>query len=215
MKSGLTLLSPPLFSIPPRSTYEDQCRPSLNLYAPPTVASLSPSARCSSIFSLPELWRSDLRLGQAWQGTPPPPPPLPPKERLESYGEALPACSEPTNASPRAGRVESLPFRAGHTRVHLRRRETLCRGGFRMRLADEEYPELIEPAQLWMGTHPSCPSRLAATNQSLKEYLVKNPSLLGSKVVAKFGADLPFLFKVCLHRGRRRETGTQLTRALQ
>ncbi|KAL8290619.1 hypothetical protein RQP46_002877 [Phenoliferia psychrophenolica] len=51
-------------------------------------------------------------------------------------------------------------------------------------------------AELWMGTHPSCPSRLASSNESLKEYLAKNPELLGSKVVQKFGDDLPFLFKV-------------------
>ncbi|KAM0751288.1 mannose-6-phosphate isomerase [Meredithblackwellia eburnea MCA 4105] len=51
-------------------------------------------------------------------------------------------------------------------------------------------------AELWMGTHPSCPSRLLDTNESLKEYLAKNPKLLGQKVIDKFGDDLPFLFKV-------------------
>lgn len=55
--------------------------------------------------------------------------------------------------------------------------------------------------QLWMGTHPSCPSRLASSNESLKEYLVKHPELLGAKVVQKFGQDLPFLFKVRKLRG--------------
>lgn len=47
-----------------------------------------------------------------------------------------------------------------------------------------------------MGTHPSCPSLLLETKQSLKEYLAERPELLGEKVVSKFGKDLPFLFKV-------------------
>ena len=54
----------------------------------------------------------------------------------------------------------------------------------------------VEMTQLWMGTHPSCPSTLLATGQSLKEYLAQHPELLGEKVVQKFGKDLPFLFKV-------------------
>lgn len=49
-----------------------------------------------------------------------------------------------------------------------------------------------------MGTHPSCPSTLLETGESLKEYLKSRPELLGSKVVSKFGEDLPFLFKVRL-----------------
>lgn len=47
-----------------------------------------------------------------------------------------------------------------------------------------------------MGTHPSCPSTLLKTGESLKEYLHHRPQLLGPKVLAKFGTDLPFLFKV-------------------
>jgi mannose-6-phosphate isomerase class I len=43
-----------------------------------------------------------------------------------------------------------------------------------------------------MGTHPSCPSTLLETGESLKI----RPELLGAKVVSKFGEDLPFLFKV-------------------
>ena len=49
---------------------------------------------------------------------------------------------------------------------------------------------------MWMGTHPSCPSTLLETGESLKEYLKTRPELLGAKVVSKFGEDLPFLFKV-------------------
>ncbi|TNY20983.1 phosphomannose isomerase type I [Rhodotorula diobovata] len=51
-------------------------------------------------------------------------------------------------------------------------------------------------AELWMGTHPSCPSTLLSTGEDLKKYLKAHPELLGDKVVSKFGDDLPFLFKV-------------------
>lgn len=54
--------------------------------------------------------------------------------------------------------------------------------------------------QLWMGTHPSCPSTLLETKENLKEYLKAHPELLGDKVVKHFGDDLPFLFKVSLGR---------------
>ncbi|GAA6058992.1 hypothetical protein JCM10212_001702 [Sporobolomyces blumeae] len=51
-------------------------------------------------------------------------------------------------------------------------------------------------AELWMGTHPSCPSTLLESGDDLKQYLASHPDLLGKKVVDKFGDDLPFLFKV-------------------
>ncbi|XVF71627.1 hypothetical protein PTKIN_Ptkin12aG0054300 [Pterospermum kingtungense] len=63
----------------------------------------------------------------------------------------------------------------------------------------------IEPdrpyAEFWMGTHPSGPSFLADDddeddNVSLKEWIGKNPNVLGLKVLQKWGPDLPFLFKV-------------------
>jgi mannose-6-phosphate isomerase len=51
-----------------------------------------------------------------------------------------------------------------------------------------------------MGTHPSCPSTILETKESLKDYLADKPELLGEKVVKKFdGNDLPFLFKVRYH----------------
>jgi len=64
--------------------------------------------------------------------------------------------------------------------------------GFRV---DETKPY----AELWMGTHPKSPSLISASGESLASYLSKNPSLIGEKVIQKFGADdgnLPFLFKV-------------------
>ncbi|XVE72072.1 hypothetical protein DITRI_Ditri11bG0009400 [Diplodiscus trichospermus] len=61
----------------------------------------------------------------------------------------------------------------------------------------------IEPdrpyAESWMGTHNSGPSFLADEedeNVGLKEWIGKNPNVLGRKVLEKWGADLPFLFKV-------------------
>ncbi|XP_042513765.1 mannose-6-phosphate isomerase 1-like [Macadamia integrifolia] len=72
----------------------------------------------------------------------------------------------------------------------------------------------IEPsrhsAELWMGTHESGPSYVVENGQigggssgfdsaslkTLKSWISENPSVLGSKVVEKWGTDLPFLFKV-------------------
>ncbi len=51
-------------------------------------------------------------------------------------------------------------------------------------------------AELWMGTHPSMPSKVAKNGQLLKEVLLERPELLGDKVRNRFGNDLPFLFKV-------------------
>ncbi|KAK4055921.1 Mannose-6-phosphate isomerase [Microbotryomycetes sp. JL221] len=51
-------------------------------------------------------------------------------------------------------------------------------------------------AELWMGTHPSCPSKILETGESLKDYIHAHPELLGDNVRNHFGDDLPFLFKV-------------------
>ncbi|KAG8090195.1 hypothetical protein GUJ93_ZPchr0011g27974 [Zizania palustris] len=53
-------------------------------------------------------------------------------------------------------------------------------------------------AELWMGTHPSAPSSLAASGESLREWLARRgpAALLGRAVAARWGGDLPFLFKV-------------------
>ncbi|GAA5915889.1 hypothetical protein JCM6882_001751 [Rhodosporidiobolus microsporus] len=67
---------------------------------------------------------------------------------------------------------------------------------FAQGLPNFEYDENKPYAELWMGTHPSCPSTLYATGQDLKKYIKARPELLGDKVVSKFGDDLPFLFKV-------------------
>ncbi|KAK7691483.1 hypothetical protein QCA50_004882 [Cerrena zonata] len=58
-------------------------------------------------------------------------------------------------------------------------------------------------AELWMGTHPSSPSRLLSdVNTTLASHLAAHPELIGENVRARFvdaGAEegnLPFLFKV-------------------
>ena len=59
-------------------------------------------------------------------------------------------------------------------------------------------------AELWMGTHPSLPSkvvlRVTEEYEVLSEYLAKHPELVGKKVAEKFSDEkkgcLPFLFKV-------------------
>ncbi|SPO31474.1 probable PMI40 - mannose-6-phosphate isomerase [Ustilago trichophora] len=60
-------------------------------------------------------------------------------------------------------------------------------------------------AELWMGTHPSLPSRVIGEDrqgefETLSSFLEKHPELIGDKVVAKFSDEkpgcLPFLFKV-------------------
>ncbi|KAF6168364.1 hypothetical protein GIB67_018204 [Kingdonia uniflora] len=65
--------------------------------------------------------------------------------------------------------------------------------------------ELDKPyAEFWMGTHESGPSFVIEScgdgngddHVSLKEWVAENPSVLGDKVVKKWGNDLPFLFKV-------------------
>ncbi len=47
-----------------------------------------------------------------------------------------------------------------------------------------------------MGTHPSGPSILADTGITLKQWIEEHPAALGERVRARFGDDLPFLFKV-------------------
>lgn len=50
-------------------------------------------------------------------------------------------------------------------------------------------------AELWMGTHPSGPSIVAASGTPLSHHLLQHEDCLGEKEKQKFGTDLPFLFK--------------------
>ncbi|KAI1140031.1 mannose-6-phosphate isomerase [Hypoxylon sp. FL0543] len=51
-------------------------------------------------------------------------------------------------------------------------------------------------AELWMGTHPSNPSKDLETGRTLLELVESNQMLIAPSVRAKFGTKLPFLFKV-------------------
>ena len=65
------------------------------------------------------------------------------------------------------------------------------------RLADDQDPDLARPyAELWMGTHPSGPSTLLDDGELLRDWLVRKPDALGPAVAARWGGELPFLFKV-------------------
>nr|CAD7569465.1 unnamed protein product [Timema californicum] len=56
--------------------------------------------------------------------------------------------------------------------------------------------ELSPYAELWMGTHPNGPSVIKVSGQELGDWILANTNTLGVKVMAKFGPQLPFLFKV-------------------
>ncbi|KAF2397892.1 mannose-6-phosphate isomerase [Trichodelitschia bisporula] len=51
-------------------------------------------------------------------------------------------------------------------------------------------------AELWMGTHPSLPSKDLVTGRTLLDLVRDNTSLLGPAIAAKYDSALPFLFKV-------------------
>eukprot|EP00271_Cylindrocystis_brebissonii_P014548 TRINITY_DN35911_c0_g1_i1.p1 TRINITY_DN35911_c0_g1~~TRINITY_DN35911_c0_g1_i1.p1 ORF type:complete len:482 (-),score=87.42 TRINITY_DN35911_c0_g1_i1:1259-2704(-) len=62
----------------------------------------------------------------------------------------------------------------------------------------EPVVEETKYAELWMGTHPSGPSKVIGdgTVSLLKDWLAEHPKALGDKVASKWKGDLPFLFKV-------------------
>lgn len=51
-------------------------------------------------------------------------------------------------------------------------------------------------AELWVGTHPSGPALLKASQLSLKEWILRYPQSVGQVVYSRWGAELPFLYKV-------------------
>ncbi|KAF8467254.1 mannose-6-phosphate isomerase [Kalaharituber pfeilii] len=57
---------------------------------------------------------------------------------------------------------------------------------------EEEQPY----SELWMGTHPSNPSKEFSTGRPLHFLIETNHALVGSSVASKYGNNLPFLFKV-------------------
>ncbi|KAK2764396.1 Mannose-6-phosphate isomerase [Arachnomyces sp. PD_36] len=51
-------------------------------------------------------------------------------------------------------------------------------------------------AELWMGTHPSNPSKDVETQRSLLDLVQDNQALMSSEINERYGGKLPFLFKV-------------------
>ncbi|KAL2118717.1 hypothetical protein VTJ04DRAFT_8377 [Mycothermus thermophilus] len=51
-------------------------------------------------------------------------------------------------------------------------------------------------AELWMGTHPSNPSKDLTTGRTLLDLVQDNQALISQPVAARFGNKVPFLFKV-------------------
>lgn len=50
--------------------------------------------------------------------------------------------------------------------------------------------------KLWMGTHPSLPSKDVETQRTLLDLVQDNLALMSIEVSEKYGGKLPFLFKV-------------------
>ncbi|KAJ5682503.1 mannose-6-phosphate isomerase class I [Penicillium macrosclerotiorum] len=50
--------------------------------------------------------------------------------------------------------------------------------------------------QLWMGTHPSLPSKDLETQRTLLDLVQDNQALLSTEISERYGGRLPFLFKV-------------------
>jgi mannose-6-phosphate isomerase len=57
-------------------------------------------------------------------------------------------------------------------------------------------PSTLPEAELWIGAHPKAPSRLSDGHSLLEAIRADPDAMLGSEVVARFGAKLPFLLKV-------------------
>ncbi|KAK2744151.1 Mannose-6-phosphate isomerase [Myotisia sp. PD_48] len=51
-------------------------------------------------------------------------------------------------------------------------------------------------AELWMGTHPSLPSKDVETQRTLLDMVQTNIALMSQEIVDRYGGKLPFLFKV-------------------
>lgn len=50
--------------------------------------------------------------------------------------------------------------------------------------------------KLWMGTHPSLPSKDLETQRTLLDLVQDNQALLSTEISDRYGSRLPFLFKV-------------------
>lgn len=57
-------------------------------------------------------------------------------------------------------------------------------------------PRFAPPTLLRMGTHPSGPAVIAGSGETLSAWLGEHPEALGDATRARFGGELPYLFKV-------------------
>ena len=62
-------------------------------------------------------------------------------------------------------------------------------------VSQDDIKEDVSYAELWVGTHTKTPNMLE-DGSTLCDYIAKNPSQLGEKIVKNFGPTLPFLLKV-------------------
>ena len=62
-------------------------------------------------------------------------------------------------------------------------------------VSQDDIKEDLSYAELWVGTHTKTPN-LLEDGSTLSDYVEKNPSQLGEKIVKNFGPTLPFLLKV-------------------
>ncbi len=117
----------------------------------------------------------------------------------EPSARLRPVCFPRKQAAVLARRVDTSGIVVGMRRP-LRLENTVQRYAWGSRQA---IPELLgaapdgEPqAELWLGAHPSAPSR-AAGGMALDLLIAEQPDeLVGPRITARFGPRLPFLFKV-------------------
>ena len=109
-----------------------------------------------------------------------------------------PRALAPPEPEPEPEATPAPPQRLLRLRCAVQHYEWGQRGAASLvaRLADQN-PDPARPyAELWMGTHPSGPSTLLGDGALLRDWLARNPDALGPAVTARWGGDLPFLFKV-------------------
>ncbi len=65
------------------------------------------------------------------------------------------------------------------------------------KLLGQPSPSAQPQAELWMGAHPKAPSLVLPARESLAALIARDPQrMLGTDLEVRFGARLPFLFKV-------------------
>ena len=89
-------------------------------------------------------------------------------------------------------RCSSLCFRDTVQGSEDRGFKALCRGKGSLVTCEG----CTKDGQLWMGTHPSNPSKDVETQRTLLDLVQDNQALMSSAISSRYGNKLPFLFKV-------------------